>query len=83
MTAPRLTVSVEVGDGAVMEIADPAAFADGGPEWIMRYGNPEAIRLQVAELLASYDYLLSDEITMKEATRRLGLMRYARRKAQP
>ena len=44
----------------------------------MRYGNPNAIRLVVASLLESYDGLLSDHITTREAVRRLRLLRNAR-----
>jgi hypothetical protein len=62
-----------------MEISNPASFDDGGPEWVMRYGNPEAARYPVASLLASYDYLLCDEITAAEAIRRLRLLRSARK----
>ncbi len=70
---------VECGDGAVINIIDPRSFENGGPEWIMRYGNPESIRHGVVMLLMSYDYLLSSEITTTEAIRRLRLMRQARR----
>ena len=70
---------VDCGDGAVMEIIDPRSFADGGPEWVMRYGEPEHIRFGVASLLESYDYLLSGEIPTFEAIRRLRLLRAARR----
>lgn len=76
--ADGMTVHVSVEDGAVMTIINPQSFADGGPEWVMRYGNPEGVRYAVASLLESYDGLLSDDITMKEATRRLRLVRDAR-----
>ena len=74
----RLTVQVSVGDGAVMDIINPQSFEDGGPEWRMRYGDPLSIRYEVATLLSSYDALLSDDINMTEATRRLRLMRARR-----
>ncbi|MDI6026771.1 hypothetical protein QBK99_11270 [Corticibacterium sp. UT-5YL-CI-8] len=61
-----------------MTIINPQSFADGGPEWVMRYGAPESIRYTVASLLGSYDYLLSSAITMKEATERLRLLRQVR-----
>ena len=77
--ADGLTAIVEIGDNAAMEIINPQSFAGGGPEWQMRYGNPEPIRYVIAGLLSSYDALLSEEITMAEATRRLRLMRAARR----
>lgn len=60
---------------------DPLSFEDGGPEWVMRYGDPESIRYTVASLLESYDYLLSGAINMTEATRRLRIMRAVRRQA--
>lgn len=73
--ADGMTVYVPVGDGAAMCIIDPRSFGNGGPEWVMRYGNAESIRFAVASLLSSYDYLLCDGITQGEATRRLRLMR--------
>lgn len=76
--ADGLTARVDVGDGAVMEIINPQSFDDGGPEWRMRYGQVEPIRYCIAGLLDAYDYLLSGNITMAEATRRLRLMRKAR-----
>lgn len=76
--ADGMTAEVDLGDGAGATIINPASFADGGPEWVMRHGNPLAIRYSVAAILESYDYLLSGEITMAEARRRLGLMRHAR-----
>lgn len=77
----RIATEVLCGDGARMLIVGPRAAGDEGAEWLMRYGNVEPIRLTVAELLASYDHLCSDEITMAEATRRLRLMRAKRRDA--
>lgn len=73
--ADGMTAAVEVGDGAAMTIIDPRSFEDGGAEWVMRYGDPVSIRYTVASLLASYDYLLADNINMTEATRRLRLLR--------
>lgn len=78
--APRkITLEVEVGEGATMSITDPLAYKDGGPEWISRYGNIELHRYQIASMIESYDYLLSDLINMTEAVRRLRIMRAARR----
>lgn len=76
--ADGMTVHVPVGDGAWQEIIDPRSFDNGAPEWVMRYADPEGIRFTVASLLSSYDYLLSGEITMAEATRRLRIMRQYR-----
>jgi len=76
--ADGMTAMVALGGGAYSSIINPLSFADGGPEWTMRYGNPESIRYAVASLLESYDYLLSGAIPIKEATRRLRLLRDAR-----
>ena len=77
--ADGLTAQVQLGGGAVATIINPQSFANGGPEWVMRYGDPVGIRYSVASLLESYDYLLSGEITMTEATRRLRVMRRSRK----
>lgn len=68
---------VHVGDGAFVSIPDPSA--DTSLEWIARYGMVERVRFAVASILASYSYLLSDEISATEATRRLRIMRRAAR----
>jgi hypothetical protein len=75
--ADGMTVNVSMGGGAYSTIINPQA--DTGPEWVMRYGSPEGIRYSVASILETYDYLLSDAINMKEATRRLRIMRAVRR----
>lgn len=76
--ADGMTAEVNLGDGAFSTIINPQSFADGGPEWTMRYGNPESIRYSVASLLESYDYLLSGNINVTEAIRRLRLLRAGR-----
>lgn len=77
------TKQVDVGDGAVMTIVDPRS--DPHIEWMLRYAGdlnePSAGRFSAASLIASYDYLVSGHISMQEATRRLRLMRIARRAA--
>lgn len=84
IAANRSTISVPVGDGAFHFIANPA---DDSLEWKLRYytnlqdGNAGRIALAAASVLSSYDYLCSASITMKEATRRLRLIRAARRDA--
>lgn len=75
----KLTAEINCGDGAVMTIVDPRSFEDGGIGWKLRYGNPDGVRYTAASLIDSYDYLLSSEITMKEAGRRLRLLRAGRR----
>jgi len=83
MKAAAKTLNVPVGDGARMCIVNP--LADPHIEWLLRYSNnlnaPEAGRFSAAELVNNYDYLLSDHINMTEATRRLRLLRAARRAA--
>jgi len=77
--ASGMTVEVAMGGGAYSTIINPQSFKNGGPEWVMRYGNPESIRYTVASLLETFDYLLSDNINMKEATERLRILRAVRR----
>lgn len=74
-----MTREVHVGDSAYISIVNP--WRDSGIEWQLRYGAAEAVRYCAASLISSYDYLLSSEITMAEATRRLRIMRQARRLA--
>lgn len=76
--AKGMTKIVDLGGGASATIIDPRSFVAGGPEWVMRYGNPCSIRFVAASLLESYDGLLSDTITTQEAVRRLRRMRNAR-----
>lgn len=76
--ADNMTATMAMGDGAFVSFINPQSFADGGPEWVCRYGNVEGIRYTVASLLGSYDYLLSGNITAKEAARRLRLLRTGR-----
>lgn len=77
--ADGLTAHVELGDGAVSRILDPLSFEDGGMVWRLTYGNAEPIKYVAASVIESYDYLLSGAINMQEATRRLRLLRAARR----
>jgi hypothetical protein len=79
--ADGMTIEISMGGGAYSTIINPQSFANGGPEWVMRYGNPESIRYTVASLLETFDYLLSRNINMAEATRRLRIMRAVRRAA--
>lgn len=76
--ADGASAMVAMGDGAFMSIINPQSFADGGIEWKLRYGSAAGVALSAASLIASYDYLLSSAISMKEATRRLRLLRAAR-----
>lgn len=74
----KLTAEINCGDGAVMTIVDPRSFEDGGIGWKLRYGNTDGVRYTAASLIDSYDYLLSREISAKEAMRRLRLLRAGR-----
>lgn len=76
--AKGMTKIVDLGGGAGATIMDPRSFENGGADWVMRYGKPCSIRFVAASLLESYDGLLSDTITTREAVRRLRLMRNAR-----
>lgn len=67
------TAHVDCGDGAVMNMVNP--YSDDSVEWGLRYGNAVRMRYVAASVIASYDYLLSDRITTKEAIRRLRLLR--------
>jgi hypothetical protein len=70
------TSEVDCGDGAWMSIVNP--FAEDSVEWGLRYGNAERMRFVAASVISSYDYLLSADITAKEAIRRLRLLRTRR-----
>ena len=57
-----------------MSITNPVA--DTHLEWMLRHGedlnsDPKNVRFVAASVVASYDYLLSDQISMKEAALRL------------
>lgn len=79
----RFTLPVDIGDGAVMDIVNPVA--DPHLEWMLRYAgdlNPaQAGRFSAAHIVECYDYLISGHINMGEATRRLRMLRAARREA--
>lgn len=70
---------VSVGDGAVMSIENPTL--DPTIQYALTYGQPvnENIALQASAVLGSFDYLLSSHCTMREAVRRLRILRAARR----
>lgn len=72
-----MAAQVHVGEDAYMTIVNP--WCENNIEWQLRYGNPETVRYVAASLLDTFDYLLSGNINMAEATRRLRLMRQARK----
>ena len=76
------TIRVPIGPSGAHFIENP--MADPGLEWLLRYAHPNDLNepknsalLSAASVLASTNYLCSDAISMKEATRRLRLMRAA------
>lgn len=72
-----LTAQVHVGGGAYQTISNP--FYDGGLIWRLTWGSPEQVRYVAASVVSSFNYLLSDEISMTEAIRRLRILRQAQR----
>lgn len=76
---PPYSLTVPVGGGAVMFVPNPRS--DPHIEWSLRYArdlnNPDAGRFSAAACIESFDYLLSSNINMTEATRRLRIMRAA------
>jgi hypothetical protein len=62
-------IDVDVGDSARMLLP-----TDLG--WCLRYGDAERMRFVAAEVISCYSYLICD-CTVREATRRLRLLRKA------
>lgn len=79
--ADGMTLQVDMGDGAWMTILDPRSFENGGLIWTLTWGSAKDIRYTAASVACSYDYLLSDEIGITEAIRRLRKMRGVRAQA--
>lgn len=82
---PGYTLAVHVGGGAVHFVPNP--LADPHLEWMLRY-SPQGLddkrnsaRLAAASVLDGFDYLIGPHISMKEATRRLRILRAARQHA--
>lgn len=77
--ADGMTASVCIGDGAYSTIPNPQSYEHGGIVWHLTYSSDvRPYVLTAGSVITSYDYLLSGAITMKEATRRLRLLRSAR-----
>lgn len=73
-----VVLRVKSDGGGLSTIPNPAAFGDeGGPEWIMRYGNPIAHRYQIADVIATMTYLISPEYRAQDQIRRLRELRKA------
>ena len=71
-----ILIHVDHGSGAFGSIPNPRH--EMGLEWALRYGNPALVRFVAASVVETFDYLISDQITMKEATARLRQFRAAR-----
>ncbi|WP_374831059.1 hypothetical protein [Paenochrobactrum pullorum] len=74
----KLTAQIELGDGAIATIVNPQSFYDGGVMWRLRYGSAEEVRYMAASIIESYDYLISSDIGITEAIRRLRILRSGR-----
>jgi len=73
---------VAIGDAGAHAIPNPVA--DPHIQWVLRYAPhclDDSHHLVAAEIISGFDYLLS--VPMKEATRRLRLLRAARKNALP
>jgi hypothetical protein len=75
--ADGMTAHVCIGGGAFSTIPNPQSYENGGIVWTLTWGNADAVKFTAGSLITSYAYLLSDSITMKEATSRLRLLRKA------
>lgn len=76
--ADGMTAIVDLGGGAFSTIPNPASYEHGGIVWHLTYATKGPYRLCAGSIVSTFDYLLSDALTMKEATERLRLMRKAR-----
>lgn len=76
--ADGMTAHVDMGGGAFSTIPNPMSYENGGIVWTLAWGNAEAVKHTAGSIISSYDYLLSGSINMKEAARRLRLLRKAR-----
>jgi hypothetical protein len=76
---PTLFLPVCIEGGAVMFIQRPDRDATICYALIHSETVEKKVALQASAVIESFDYLLSSAVTMKEATRRLRLLREARR----
>ena len=67
---------VFTSDDATMAI--PSSCVEDHITWILIHGSPSKTEnLQAAAVISSFEYLISGNITMKEAARRLSILRKA------
>lgn len=78
-----ITLAVYTDNGEAMStIPNPRSFGDeGGPEWIMRYGDPISHRYEIASLIETFTFLISPAYTAADAMKRLRELRQAFREA--
>lgn len=85
--ADGMTASVCIGGGAYSTIPNPQSYHHGGIVWHLTWAaDVRPYTGTAASIITTFDYLLSDGISMKDATNRLRLLRNARRalvKGQP
>lgn len=85
--ADGMTASVCIGGGAYSTIPNPQSYHHGGIVWNLTWATDVRPYTGTAAcIITTFDYLLSDGISMKDATSRLRLLRNARRalvKGQP
>lgn len=79
MAKPRtISALVDTGDGGVSTIPSPALH------WVdVLYGDIGAMRSEIDAMLSSFDGLLSNSLTSREAIQRLRLLRRARKSSAP
>lgn len=72
---------LRVGDtpASTYQMAFPNPVSDPHLGWALAHAESRAASLSAASALETFDHLLSDQINMEEATRRLRLLRAARR----
>lgn len=77
--ADGMTAGVCIGDGAYSTIPNPQSYERGGIVWHLTWASDaRPYVLTAASIISTFDYLLSSNIGMGEATRRLRLLRAAR-----
>ncbi|HEX8418555.1 MAG TPA: hypothetical protein VF638_00925 [Sphingomonas sp.] len=76
--ADGMTAQVCIGGGAFSTIPNPQSYESGGIVWHLTYATEGPYRLCAGSIISTFDYLLSDAITMKDATARLRTLRTAR-----
>ena len=71
----NITRRVHHGDGAYSVIPSLPSHDVNGLQWLLRYSKDEQSRLVAASVVDTFEYLLSHNISTKEAIRRVREMR--------